>query len=65
MTVYHVVLACQGHPEESIDLTPQRGLSYWDARQLLIDFGRMFDRTLHGAHSLSYLEILPVGGVQP
>lgn len=64
MTSYHVVLACLGRPLEAIDLTPDRELSYSDARKILIDFGRMFDRTLHGPGSPSYLEILPMRGAR-
>jgi hypothetical protein len=62
VTFYHVVLEYLPDASEAIDLTPDRELSYRDARQVMIDFGRMFHTVLHADHARSYLAIMPVWG---
>jgi hypothetical protein len=64
VTVFHVRLADRTHGRPTIDLTPERDLSYRDARIVMLEFGHLFP-TLHEAGCPSYLEIWPIPGSKP
>jgi len=65
VTFFHVRLADRRiHGRPTVDLTPDRDLSYWDARALMIEFWGFFP-TLHDSGCPSYLEIWPVPGSRP